>query len=39
MIDDYPTFMDLVMAHNGDRNASENPTGIETRFRRLLSYY
>ena len=24
MIDDYPTFMDLVMAHNGDRIAAEN---------------
>ena len=24
MIDEYPTFMDLVMAHNGDRIAAEN---------------
>lgn len=24
MIDDYPTFFDLVMAHNGDRIAAEN---------------
>lgn len=24
MIGDYPTFMDLVMAHNGDRIAAEN---------------
>lgn len=24
MIDEYPTFLDLVMAHNGDRIAAEN---------------
>ena len=24
MIGDYPTFMDLVMAHSGDRIAAEN---------------
>lgn len=35
MIGDYPTFMDLVMAHNGDQIAAENElwdhNGTETK--------